>query len=187
MPDSLHSWRARPWRLLLLMSGALYLFIALYGLFPGVLWLWKERNLLMAQQAQLDQMQDWAGAEPSVSARIAAMQRFLEKAQTSAGSGGRMEGVLHPLVSAAQRAGLTVTGIATDGAVQEKGRQRWVVHIQAAGRYHQVGMFVDALEQDPALMVLESLELSAPDMSQPEVMLRLDVTRYEWQPPGVLP
>ena len=171
-------WQTRRWLFIAAAFSLVYLSFILYGLIPAGYELWQKRAIVVRQQAQLDQVRAWADAERLTRARIRQFEDYLETMQSESISADGLDGILTPLDTAAQKAGLTVTALTAEQAALQKGQTAWPLKIRATGGYHQVGRFIDHIEQDAAMMVISRLKLDAPSMKRADVSLQLDLTRY---------
>ena len=173
-----HYWKTRHWLFIAAAFSLAYMTLILYGLIPAGYELWQKRALVVRQQAQLDQVRAWADAERLTRARIRQFEDYLSAIQSESISADGLDGILTPLDTAACKAGLTVTALTAEQAVPQEGQTAWPLKIRAAGSYHQVGRFIDYIEQDAAMMVISRLKLDAPSMKRADVSLQLDLTRY---------
>lgn len=173
------SWGTRRWRLLGIAFGIGYLALTLVLFVPAGAALWQRQAQLAEQRAHVRLTRIGRETERLTSARIHTLRELVRRLRRESVPATSVSALLTPLDTAAQQAGLTVTAVTADGTVVQVRQLAWPLHLQAMGRYAQVGAFLDHLEQGPGVMVIDRLELTAPQMTSATVTLQLDLTRYQ--------
>lgn len=174
-----HYWRTWRWLVVAGASGIVYLALILYVLAPMGYALLHQRTFLQAQRAQLEQAQAWASTERVTRARIGLLEQAAQALRRDEPGNGSLDVILTTLAEAAGQAGLTVRALKTSEGQPGERAWAWPLHMEAEGRYHQVGAFIDYLERGSDLLIIEHLELSAPRMQSANLNVRFDVIRYQ--------
>lgn len=174
------SWRTRQWRLLTAAFIVGYVGVTCVLLVPMGLSLWHQRAQIAEQTAQVAQARTWAATEPRTHARIQTLRERVRRLHRESTPVASVAALFPPLEDAARQAGLTVTALTADTSVVHARQIDWPLHLQATGRYHQVGVFLDHLERGPARIIINRLDLTAPKMTSATVILQLDLIRSQF-------
>ncbi|MBI4550734.1 MAG: type 4a pilus biogenesis protein PilO [Candidatus Latescibacteria bacterium] len=176
-------WQTRRWLLLAVAFGTGYLTLVLAVFVPTGAALWQQRAQVADQKARLQQARTWTSTEQRTRARLHTLRAMVDRLRSQGTLASSVAALLTPFDATARQAGLKVTALTADTTTAQERRTAWPLHIQASGRYHHVGSFLSRLERGSAVMVIDRLELTAPQMTSAALTLRLDVTRYQFTMP----
>lgn len=111
-----------------------------------------------------------------LAAEVAGLLRQIEQYQKRLPQEPDSSWLVHQAVTVGQRSGVLLTNIAP--AVPEERPQytRLSVNLQFRASYHQLGAFLDQIENDPSVFLIERLELTEPTEQNDQATVQMTLS-----------
>lgn len=126
-------------------------------------------NLYVPQERQAQQILAQIAKEQAnqhTQAEVAALLQRIERYRARLAQDPDPSALVRDVVTLAQTAGLSVTGLTQEAPQQRDSATRLGVTLQLTGSYHQLGTFVAALERSPRFVRVERVRIARPEQGE---------------------